>query len=60
VVDSVVCACAEAMDMMPRDVRPGLLAAFARATELGVDVQKVERVLRGTLAAAKAAGASGS
>jgi hypothetical protein len=48
------------MDMMPRDVRPGLLAAFARATELGVDVQKVERVLRAALAPAKRSSSSES
>jgi hypothetical protein len=46
IVDAVVCAAAEAMEMMPRDVRPGLLAAFKRAREIGVSVDVVERVLR--------------
>jgi hypothetical protein len=51
VVDAVVCAAAEAMEMMPRDVRAGLLAAFTKAREIGVDVEQVERVLRDALAA---------
>jgi hypothetical protein len=46
VVDAVVCAAAEAMDVKPRDVRPGLLAAIARAREIGVPIDQVERVLR--------------
>lgn len=52
IVDAVVCAAAEAMEMMPRDVRPGLLAAFARARDIGITVEMVERVLRADLAAA--------
>ena len=35
VVDAVVCAAAEAMEMMPKEVRPGLHAAFARAAPEG-------------------------
>jgi hypothetical protein len=31
IVDAVVCAAAEAMDLTPREVRAGLHAAFARA-----------------------------
>jgi hypothetical protein len=46
VVDAVVCAASDAMDMMPRDVRAGLLAAFSRAREIGVTVEMVERALR--------------
>jgi hypothetical protein len=53
VVDAVVCAAAEAMEMMPNDVRPGLLAAFGRAREIGVTVELVERVLRGQLVGKK-------
>jgi hypothetical protein len=45
VVDAVVCAAAEAMNMTPRDVRPGLHAAFARAKEIGLTVDVVERAL---------------
>ncbi len=51
IVDAVVCAAAEAMEMMPRDVRPGLLAAFRRAREIGVTVDMVERVLLASLPA---------
>jgi hypothetical protein len=54
VVDAVVCAAAEAMEMMPRDVRAGLHAAFARASEIGVTVAMVERVLRPKTAPAAA------
>jgi transcriptional regulator with XRE-family HTH domain len=50
VVDAVVCAAAEAMELLPRDVRPGLLAALARAREIGVGAEQVERVLRDALA----------
>jgi hypothetical protein len=49
VVDAVVCAAAEAMEMMPKEVRPGLLAAFARAKEVGLTVDVVERALRSKL-----------
>jgi hypothetical protein len=55
VVDAIVCAAAEAMDLMPREVRPGLLAAFERAREIGVPVDVVERVLRSRLEATRAA-----
>jgi len=51
IVDAVVCAAAEAMEMMPRDVRPALLAAFRRAREIGVPVDMVERVLLASLPA---------
>jgi hypothetical protein len=51
IVDAVVCAAAEAMEMMPRDVRPGLLAAFKRAREIGVTVDMVERVLLASIPA---------
>jgi transcriptional regulator with XRE-family HTH domain len=46
VVDAVVCAAAEAMEMMPKEVRPGLHAAFARAKEIGLTVDVIERALR--------------
>jgi hypothetical protein len=49
VVEAVVCACAEAMDLSPRQVRPGLHAAFAVALEIGLDVQTAERGLRAKL-----------
>jgi hypothetical protein len=47
VVDSVVCAAAEAIDVMPRTIRPALLAAFRRARRLGLDVATVEKALGG-------------
>jgi hypothetical protein len=50
VVDAVVCAASDAMNALPRDVRAGLLAAFTRAREIGVDIPMVERVLRAQLA----------
>ena len=49
IVDAVVCAAAEAMEMMPKEVRPGLHAAFARAREIGLTVDLVERALRSKL-----------
>jgi transcriptional regulator with XRE-family HTH domain len=47
VVDAVVCAAAEAMNVMPRDVRPGLIAAFARARRLGLTFEAIEKALGG-------------
>jgi hypothetical protein len=49
VVDAVVCAASEAMGLMPGAVRPGLHAAFARALEIGLSVELVERALRAKL-----------
>jgi transcriptional regulator with XRE-family HTH domain len=46
VIDAVVCAAAEAMQMAPQTVRPALLAAFTSAKDLGLTVDDVERVLR--------------
>jgi len=45
IVDAVVCAAAEAMDMTPRAVRPAVAAAFAAARELGLTVEGVDQVL---------------
>ncbi len=44
-VDSVVCAAADAGGVLPRDVRPILLAAFRSAREMGLDWATVERHL---------------
>jgi len=44
-VDVVVCAAAEAMNVAPPAVRPALLAAFRRAREVGLSVEDVERSL---------------
>jgi hypothetical protein len=45
VVDSIVCAAADAMNVLPRDVRPALLAAFTRARRLGLGIEAVESAL---------------
>ena len=44
-VDVVVCAAAEALDVSPRVVRPALLAAFQRARVVGLDVAALESSL---------------
>jgi hypothetical protein len=45
IIDSVVCAAAEAMGAMPSAVRPALLAACRRARRLGLDMKTVEEAL---------------
>ena len=60
VVDAVVCAAADAIHVTPRDVRPALLAAFARARRLGLSVEVVEKALGQTSVATEAAGKSPS
>ena len=47
IVDSIVCAAADAMNVLPRDVRPALLAAFTRARRLGLAIEAVESALAG-------------
>ena len=44
-VDVVVCAAAETLDISPRQVRAALLAAFRRAREAGLTVEHVEKAL---------------
>jgi hypothetical protein len=44
-VDSIVYAAAEAMDVSPRAIRPAIAAAFARAKEVELDVAAVDSVL---------------
>jgi hypothetical protein len=44
-VDLVVCAAAEALDVSPRTVRPALAAAFRRARQAGLTLEQVERML---------------
>ncbi len=46
VVDSIVCAAAEAIDLSPRAVRSALSAAFTRARRLGLSLDVVEETLR--------------
>jgi transcriptional regulator with XRE-family HTH domain len=45
-VDSIVCAAAEAVDSTPKQVRPIVMAAFARSEAVGLDVHEVNEVLR--------------
>ena len=45
VLEGIVHAAADAMDLSPRLVRTGLLAAFKRARELGATVEEVEAAL---------------
>jgi hypothetical protein len=47
VIDSVVCAAAEALGTPPAAVRPVVQAAFARARGLGVSVDEVDDALSG-------------
>jgi DNA-binding XRE family transcriptional regulator len=56
-VDAIVCAAAEAMGVSPQAVRPALLAAFARARDVGLDADSVAAVLAPPEPAAKAKGA---
>jgi hypothetical protein len=42
-VDSIVCAAAEAMQTAPHVVRPALVAAFERANALGMTAAEVLR-----------------
>jgi hypothetical protein len=44
-VDSVVCAAAEAMSLSPQATRPSVLAAFARARDAGLTLAAVVAAL---------------
>jgi hypothetical protein len=60
-VDAVVCAAAEALDVSPRSVRGALHAAFARAKETGLSIDAIEAALAPPpVAAAKPDGKSRS
>jgi hypothetical protein len=48
IVDTVVCAAAEAMQLMPDAIRPALRAAFRRARLAGLSVEAVDSALNGT------------
>jgi hypothetical protein len=45
VIDSVVCAAADAIDVLPRTIRPALLAALTRARHIGLTLEDMERAL---------------
>src|SRR4029077_16663730 len=47
IVDTVVCAAAEAIQLMPEAIRPALRAAFRRARLAGLSVQDVDKALHG-------------
>ena len=51
-VDSLVCAAAEAADLMPKALRPALVAAFERARDLDLTVDSVLEGLGRTSGAA--------
>jgi transcriptional regulator with XRE-family HTH domain len=40
-IDAIVCAAADAADMIPRTMRPPLRAAFSRAAQLGLSIEAV-------------------
>ena len=40
-IDAIVCAAADAADMIPRSMRPPLRAAFSRAAQLGLSIESV-------------------
>jgi hypothetical protein len=46
-VDAIVCAAAESLDVSPRSVRAVLYAAFARAKETGLSIDVIEKALAG-------------
>lgn len=47
-VDSIVCAAAEAIGSPPGSMRPALIAAFDRAASLGLELEEVRSGLRRT------------
>ena len=54
VVDAIVCAAAEAIDVTPKAIRPALLAAFRRARVIGLGVDAVANALEAADTAARA------
>ena len=56
--DSVVCAAADAMQRLPAELRPALLAAFARADAMGLSVAEMVRALQVQLAPPRPEGAA--
>jgi hypothetical protein len=49
-VDTVVCAAAEAVQMMPEAIRPALRAGFRRAALAGLSIETINRAFDGPLA----------
>ncbi len=54
IIDAIVCAAAEAIDVAPRDIRPALLAAFTRGRKLGLTMAQAEAALAGPRAISRA------
>jgi hypothetical protein len=57
IVDTVVCAAAEAMQLMPDAIRPALRAAFRRARLARLTVEEVDTALSGASASENAGSA---
>jgi hypothetical protein len=53
VVDSILCAAADACELHPKVPRPALLAAFSRAGRLGASATDVAAMLGGALTASE-------
>jgi transcriptional regulator with XRE-family HTH domain len=51
--DSITCAAADAVSMLPDAMRPALLAAFERARDMGVSVADVASALSARVGSAK-------
>jgi transcriptional regulator with XRE-family HTH domain len=47
-IDAVLYAAADAIDAIPRDVKPAIVAAFVRAKELGLTIDQVVSTLKPT------------
>ena len=47
-VDAILYAAADAINAVPRDVKPAIVAAFVRAKELGLTVEQVVATLVST------------
>jgi DNA-binding XRE family transcriptional regulator len=45
-IDSIVCVAADAASLVPRAMRPALLAAFTRAMEMGYTLEQVVRGMK--------------
>ncbi len=45
-IDAIVCASATAVAMSPQSVRPAIAAAFARAAEMGLNLDAVDAAFR--------------
>ena len=44
-IDAILCAAADAIDAVPRDVKPAIVAAFVRAKQMGLSIEEVVAAL---------------